>query len=235
MEFSERQKKIIDLLSERSMSIMELADRLFASEMTIRRDVAQLKKMGVVNQFRGGVSIKKSRSFQSFDFRADIEKAEKVDLAKRAAELVTDGMLIYIDNSTTCYYIVQFLGKHRDISVVTNSEPVMHDLGKMGIKVKMASGNYIHRDRCVVGSETEEYIKNYRYDLAFLSSSGYDDVRITSWSEAQTNVRRAVIESAAKTYILMTPMKWKRRSYFVTCRTENVELITTEQTEKNNG
>ena len=74
---------------------------------------------------------------------------------------------------------------------------------------------------------TEEYIKNYRYDLAFLSSSGYDEIRITSWSEAQTNVRRAVIESAAKTYILMTPMKRKKRSYFVTCRTENVELITT--------
>ncbi|MBR6603326.1 MAG: DeoR family transcriptional regulator, partial [Clostridia bacterium] len=37
MEFSERQKKIIDLLSERSMSIMEIAKRLSSSEMTIRR------------------------------------------------------------------------------------------------------------------------------------------------------------------------------------------------------
>ena len=229
MEFSERQKKIIDLLSERSMSIMEIAQRLSSSEMTIRRDVADLKKMGVVDQFRGGVSIKKARSFQSFDFRSDIEKNEKMELARRAAELVQDGMLIYIDNSTTCWYIVQFLGKFRDLKVVTNSAPVMNDLGNMGIKVKMASGNYVHRDKCVVGSETEEYIRNYRYDLAFLSSSGYNDKRIMSWSEAQINVRRAVIESAAKTYFLMTPMKKGRKSYFIACRTEDVELITLDK------
>ncbi len=226
MGFSERQKKIIDLLSECSMSIMELADRLFSSEMTIRRDIAHLKEIGVVDQFRGGVSIKKTRSFQSFDFRADIEKNEKMELARRAAELVQDGMLIYIDNSTTCYYISQFLGKFRNLMVVTNSAPLMNDLGKMGIKVKMVSGNYVHKYKCIVGSETEEYIKNYRFDLAFLSSSGYKDERIMSWSESQTNVRRAVIESAAKSYFLMTPMKKDRRSKFVVCKTEDVELIT---------
>lgn len=232
MEYTERQKQIIELLSERSLSVTEIANKLFASEMTIRRDISYLKSIGVLNQYRGGVALRVLNSFTSFELRYASEKAEKMLLGAKAAELVEDGMMIYIDNSSTCSYIVPFLEDRRDIMVVTNSSKVIEDLGEMKKKVKMASGNYAYFEKCVVGSETEEYIRNYRYDIAFISATGYDDKMIMCYGEAQANIRRVVIESAAKTYVLMTRSKRNRRSKFVVCDIKDVCLITHEDIEE---
>ena len=226
MQYTERQKRIMDLLRKRSMSVCDIASALSVSEMTVRRDISYLKEMGTVTQFRGGVAIKNFSAFRYFETRVEEAKDEKILLARKAVQYVKDGMLIFIDNSSTCYYIAPLLENFHNLMVVTNSSKVLSVLGELGIKVKMTSGNYNHRDKCVIGSETEEYIRNYRYDIAFLSASGSDKEIITSMSDALTNVRRAVIQSAARSYFLMIPSKTNRRSKFVICRTEDVELIT---------
>ncbi|MBQ8208712.1 MAG: DeoR/GlpR transcriptional regulator [Clostridia bacterium] len=226
MEYTERQKQIISMLKNGSMSISDIADMLYVSQMTIRRDISDLKKMGIITQFRGGIAINPETVIVPIDLRENSEKNDKILLAKKAVQYVRNGMLIFIDSSSTCFNIVPLLADFKDLQVITNSTKVLMELGKIGIRSKMVCGNHVPKDRCVVGSEAEAYIKNFRFDIAFISSSGFNDKRVTDWSEAQTNVRRAAIESSKKTFCLMLPSKYERNYQFVVCTSKDVEIIT---------
>lgn len=228
MDYTERQKQIIRLLKNGSLSVADIADALYVSQMTIRRDITELKRIGVITQFRGGVALNPETVIVPIDLRENSEKNDKVLLAKKAVEYVRDGMLIFIDSSSTCFNIVPLLGDFKQLQIITNSTKVLLELGKMGIRSKMVCGNHVPNDRCIVGSEAEAYIKNFRFDIAFLSSSGYDEKHITDWSEAQTNVRRAAIESSIKTMFLMLPSKYNSSFQFVVCKTKDVNIITLE-------
>ncbi len=227
-KYTDRQEKILDLIRYKRMSVLEIAKALGVSEMTVRRDVQELKKNDAVTQFRGGVVIRTGVSFRSFDVRTDADKEEKILLAQKAVEYIEDGMMIFIDNSSTCCYIVPFLEPFKNLKIVTNSSIVMARLGAMEMDVKMAGGNYFHREKCVLGSETEDYIKRYRYDIAFMSASKYDEKRISSWSEAQVHIRRTVIDCAERSVFLMTGIKYGKRSKFVICSRDDVEILTVE-------
>ena len=55
MTLEGRKKDILDLLYERGkVSVSELAGALFVSEMTVRRDLAEMEKGGFLRRFRGG-------------------------------------------------------------------------------------------------------------------------------------------------------------------------------------
>ena len=228
MNYTERQKQIIKFLKTGSMSIADIAKELYVSQMTIRRDVSELKRTGIITQFRGGVALNQETDIVPIDLRENTEKNNKIQLAKKAVQHVRNGMLLYIDSSSTCSNIVPFLEEFQNLQVITNSTKVLLELGKMDIRSKMACGYHYPNDRCVCGSEAEAYIRNFRYDIAFISSSGYDNKFITDWNEAQTNVRRAAIESADKTMFLMLPSKYGKSFQYVVCKTKDVEIITLE-------
>ncbi|MBR3965571.1 MAG: DeoR/GlpR transcriptional regulator [Clostridia bacterium] len=226
MHYTERQKQIIKMLKDGSLSVSTIADRLYVSQMTIRRDIEALKKNGTITQYRGGVALNSETLVMPIDLRENSEKNDKVLLAKKAVEFVKNGMLIFIDSSSTCFNIVPLLQGFKELQIITNSTKVLLELGDMGIRSKMCCGYHLPKERCVAGSEAEAYIKNFRFELAFISSGGYNDKQITDWSEAQTNVRRAAIESAEQTKVLMLPSKYEKDYQYVVAKTKDVDIIT---------
>ncbi|MBR6602931.1 MAG: DeoR/GlpR transcriptional regulator, partial [Clostridia bacterium] len=109
MHYTERQKQIIKMLKDGSLSVSTIADRLYVSQMTIRRDIEALKKNGTITQYRGGVALNSETLVMPIDLRENSEKNDKVLLAKKAVEFVKNGMLIFIDSSSTCFNIVPLL------------------------------------------------------------------------------------------------------------------------------
>lgn len=56
MSLNERQSEIFDMVCQREkISVAELSKTLYVSEMTIRRDLAEMEKKGFVKRYRGGV------------------------------------------------------------------------------------------------------------------------------------------------------------------------------------
>ncbi len=229
MDYTERQKLIIEMLKNGSMSIADISEMLYVSQMTIRRDVLNLKRLGIVTQFRGGVALNNESVIVPIDLRENNDKNEKILLAKKAIKYVRDGTLIFIDSSSTCYNIVPLLVGFKNIQVITNSTKAILELGRLGIRSKMVCGNLVPKDKCVVGSDAEGYIRKFMFDIAFISASGYDNKRITDWSESQTNVRKAAIDSSERTYCLMLHSKYNVNYQYVVCETRNVGIITVDE------
>ena len=55
---NDRQKEILEILYKKNrVSVEELSRALYVSEMTVRRDLAEMEKGGFLRRFRGGAVL----------------------------------------------------------------------------------------------------------------------------------------------------------------------------------
>src|SRR5262245_36082446 len=94
--------------------------------MTIRRDLELLAGRGLLSKVHGGATVMPPGSTDEPGFAAktDRQRAEKVAIASRAAELVRPGSAIGLSAGTTTAELARRLVEVPDLTVVTNSVPV---------------------------------------------------------------------------------------------------------------
>ena len=119
---TERMQRVLELLETRdSVHVSELADEFAVSEVTVRHDLSELARQGLVARVRGGVrGLQRGQSELAFDVRLHLQSPEKRAIARAAAAMVGDGESVALDSSTTAYYLALELRKKREIVVVTN-------------------------------------------------------------------------------------------------------------------
>src|SRR5438094_6590091 len=104
-------QRIVDLLETRdSMGVSELAGTFAVSEVTVRSDLSELARQGLVARVRGGVRpLQRGQSELGFDLRLRLESQRKQAIARAAAALVDEGEAVALDSSTTAYYLAHQL------------------------------------------------------------------------------------------------------------------------------
>ena len=91
------------------------------SNSTVRSDLSQLARQGLVARVRGGVRpLERGQSELGFDFRLRLEVERKQAIARAAAAMVDEGEAIALDSSTTAYYLALELRTKKELVVVTN-------------------------------------------------------------------------------------------------------------------
>lgn len=136
----EQRRRILGEMLERdgSVTLVAAAGELGVSEMTIRRDLADLEVAGVARRVRGGATrVVGPRSFRD---RSSERRAAKARIAQKAAALVPDSGAIAIDASTTAGALGSVLTKHPDLVVVTNSWDNFGTVRRAGVKRAILTG-----------------------------------------------------------------------------------------------
>lgn len=100
-----------------------LAERFDVSIDTVRRDLDELDRLGVIIRTHGGaVSVDdQPRNDRELDVRLRMQTAEKETIAGLAAKLVPDGSVIMINAGTTALALARALHDHRDLTIATNN------------------------------------------------------------------------------------------------------------------
>src|SRR3954462_8948442 len=98
----ERMQRVLQLLEPRdAVHVTELSEEFSVSEVTVRNDLSELARQGLVARVRGGVRpLQRGQSELGFDFRLRLEVQAKQAIARAAAELVGEGEAIALDAST---------------------------------------------------------------------------------------------------------------------------------------
>lgn len=220
MFYSERQKKILQLLQkEGNMSIDKLAAALFVSLPTIRRDLQGLEEEGKVIRNYGRVELRTlSDTEVPLLLRESLNNTSKQIIAKKAAELIHNGNIIFLDASSTVSYLIPHLEKFHDIIVVTPSPKTSILLGQKNIKHYCTGGRFLKDSVTYVGSKTERFFADFNADICFFSSRGYtEDGMITDSFELEVDVKKAMIRNAAKSYYLCDSSKKNKTYAFNIC------------------
>lgn len=224
----ERREKILNLLAEkRSISVMKLAKLLYVSPPTIRRDLSILEKEKKVLRTHGGVVLRNIPDSEiPLILREDQNNTSKQIIAKKAAEYIQNGDVIFLDASSTVSYLVPYLKQFKDLVVITNSPKTSVKLGEIGIKNYCTGGLLLAHSVAYAGSTAEEFISKINANTAFFSSRGYtEDGYITDSSVEEASVKAAMLKNSEKNYYLCDSSKKNKKYMYNICKLSDTVLI----------
>ena len=175
MAFYEREKKILGLLArEESCSVNTLAQKLYISLPTMRRDLVKLESSGKIIRSHGKVSlVKKSGDTEiPFVFREQEQYAAKSVMAQKASRLVNDGSVIMLDGTTSAYHVIAEISELKNLVVITSGTMASYYLGKLGIRNICTGGRMVDGSFSYVGDDCIRTVQSYNADVLFFSCRG---------------------------------------------------------------
>lgn len=222
----ERRQKILELVNDdRRVSVASLSDMFGVSEMTIRRDFTDLEAEGSLHRVHGGAVPLKRRPFE---IRTTRFRAEKTRIAKRTADLITDGDSIAADTGTTVHYVARALREHSDLFVVTNSVNVAVELCQSPARVLLLGGMVLP-ELSLVGPVAADAIRQLHVDKLVLGAGGITlDRGLAYFDIDEVAVRRALLEIADTVIVAADHSKFGRDNTVSLAPIERVDVIVTD-------
>jgi DeoR/GlpR family transcriptional regulator of sugar metabolism len=229
----ERRKRIISILQEKSSVLVpELSKEFKVTEETIRRDLEKLEREGVLKRTYGGAVLNESTNVDlPLNIREVTNKEGKEAIGIKVAEFIEDGDTILLDSSSTALHIASKLKRKKNITVITNSVKVVLELSDAAnCKVISTGGTLRENAMSFVGHMAEQSVKNYNVDKAIICCKGVDKVKqITESNEMEAQVKRSMISSADKVYLVVDNTKFDRVAFVKMLSFEAVNIIFTDK------
>ena len=228
----ERQEEILRLLQQKkSMTVHALAQALFISESTVRRDLTELEHSGKVRRTFGGVVLEETLNREvPLLLRKSQNHRAKQEIAAKAASLVEHDKVIFLDASSTVAHLVPFLSEYSNLTVITNSPNTALELGHLGIRTYCTGGLLLEASQAFVGAEAEDFVRRFNADLMFFSSRGIDgEGRITDSSLEESRLRLVMMRNTRKKYYLYDTSKLGQRYLYNLCTTGDVDGVISEK------
>lgn len=213
----ERKAKIIELLHhDGRVEVNNLAKMFKVTGATIRRDLNQLEKEGVLQRAHGGGVLKKGTLAEP-SFTSQLKKAteEKEQIAAEAVKHIKPGESIFLDSSSTVLQIAKYLDKESHLFVVTNSLYIANELTQYpNIELIMLGGLLRYDSKTLVGPLTEKNIKDFKIDKAFLGISAINKKgELTDPNIYEANMKKNIIEMAQEVIGVADSSKFNKESF----------------------
>lgn len=206
---SQRKLILLDMLKQDGRIVSTgAAAALQVSEDTLRRDLRELAREGLLQRVHGG-ALPASPAMADFSARQHIAVDDKSAIGRAAAQLVQSGQVVFIDGGTTSAQLVRHLAPDLRATVVTHSPSVAVGLATHpNIEVIMLGGRLFKHSVVAVGAPTVEAIRQVRADLYFMGvCSVHPEAGLTTGDFEEACVKRAMAAAAAETIVLASPEK----------------------------
>ncbi|KAB2333077.1 DeoR/GlpR transcriptional regulator [Cytobacillus depressus] len=227
----ERQQKIIELLMiKKVLKISELTLELNVSVDTLRRDINLLSKQGKIEKIYGGIKIADMKFGESAIQERMVHRlSEKEAIARTCSELINDGDCIYLDSGSTTYQIAKYIQNKRNLTVVTNSIPVINELMNSDIELVIIGGKVRKKEQSVV---TYEYLFNF-HELnivkSFICASGITvEKGISDYNLEEAITRKKMIELSKSAFVAADSTKFGKDVTIAIAPLDKIDGIITD-------
>lgn len=226
----ERLLKLIEYLraNERG-SFKELAEMIEVSEVTVRKDLAELERRKAAKLVRGGAVWEKSDLTRAFSEARDIiNREEKQELVKCLGELVQNGYAVSLNGGTTTVEAARFLAEnYSSLTVITNNLNVVDVLReKEDFQVILTGGIYYEKENTVTGRQSENDMSLYNVDLSVIAvnsisfEKGISDFRLN-----QIDTFRKMMSISERIVVAADSTKVGKTSCMRVCGVEGIDTL----------
>lgn len=227
-----RLDRIVDLVTERGhVTVAELYADLRVSEATIRRDLGHLSQLGSLRRAHGGaVRVIGAEREPPLAQRESALRAEKERIGRAAAQMVRPGDRIFLCSGTTVATIAPHLRDIADLTVVTNSLPVINQLAdRSDIELIVIGGVFRHSERSMISQFAERAIAEFRVDTVFMGVRALDPSHgLTADSIGEASTDRAILQIAQRRVILADHTKFRRFSTVALAPLGAIQAVVTD-------
>jgi len=220
----ERQKRILEMLEAQQIAtIRGLAEQFSVAVITVRRDLDVLEKAGLIRKVYGGAMLAEEKLLQpqenaQYSLRAADCLAEKRAIASAAADLIAEGETVFLDTGTAVSELAKLLRSRRDLTVVTNSLAVIHELLDSPVRLFCVGGWVGREQRSFASDASISCLEGFCFDHCFCGAGGVSaEHGITDYRDEIIQQRRTVLKRSAASVLLTDSRKFGITAPFVVC------------------
>jgi DeoR/GlpR family transcriptional regulator of sugar metabolism len=221
-----------------ALRIAELARNLDVSGETIRRDLDELGKAGLLRRIYGGATLsgppangganggaKGDANGASGPARgASSEDLER--MAQSVAAHVEGGQTLIVSGGLPAQHVARRLATlSKDTTLITNDVGVAAAAASGLAEIVLCPGSYDPESGSVGGVDTVEYLDRFNADLAIITCSGLSSWGASDALRVSANVKRAILRAAARTVLLVEPGQLGRNAIQEICRLDALAEI----------
>jgi DeoR family transcriptional regulator, fructose operon transcriptional repressor len=228
----ERRQRIMDLLKEKKvLKHSELTEELGISIDTLRRDLNILSENREIEKIYGGIKLVEADTGESaMADRMVSHLEEKESIARLCNEQIREGDCIYIDSGSTTYQLAKAIKNRKNLTVVTNSLPVITELINSEVELIIIGGKIRRHESSVVAYD---YIFNFdelNIVKAFICASGITTERgISDYNLEEAVTRKKIIELSKEVYVAADHTKFGKEVTVRIAPLEKIDYIVTDQ------
>ncbi len=221
----QRQRRLLDRAAEAgAVSVSGLADEWGVSRETIRRDIAELARQGLLVKTHGGaVALAEAAP----DMRRATNPEGKARIGRAAASLVPEGASVILDSGSTTASVAASLVGRRGLTVYTSDLGIARTLHRGGARVLLLGGMIEAGGEATGGLDALDMLARYRADFAFVGAGGLtDDAALTDFTREGAVLRAAMLARGAAAFVVLDREKFGRATAVEIAGFRGVGLIT---------
>ena len=202
---------------------------------TIRRDLDQLERDGIITKVYGGaVLAKKSEPHEPIDswtVRVDENRELKSAIGRATAEMIPNNCTVFLDSGTSVLEVAHFLKGKENVTVVTGSLYIAAELATSeNLYVYCVGGLVNAQTLATTGFLASEFIASFsHFDFAVISSDGFvpEDGAMDHLMETAI-LKKNILEKADKIILAIDHTKYNQRAKCITCKTDRINTLVTD-------
>lgn len=206
-----RQKRIVEELAfQPTLRVSDLADKLRVSSETVRRDLDELTRQGLIGRTYGGAVARQNMQEPGLNERHNLLVEERQRIAKAAMPILAGSRHFMIGSGATTVHVARRMAfEMNNITVITHSFGVATALSlNPTIRVYMAPGFYYAREGAMHGGQTIHYLQNFRADWAIVGASGISEEGCTDAVIEAGEVYTQMIQRATRSMVVADHSKF---------------------------
>ena len=228
----ERHKQILSLLTQQGrLRVAEIVAQFSISEATARRDLESLASQGKVQRVHGGViAVEHAPPELPILERQTEQSEEKVQIGRAAANLVNNNETVFLGSGTTVLEVARHLRNRQNLTVITNSLPVLNMLaGIQEISIVSLGGMLRESELSFIGHITEQSLTEVRADKVLMGAHGVSlEHGLTNDYLQETLTDRAIIKSGREVIIVADHTKVNRVSTVLLAPLNSIHTFVTD-------
>ncbi len=232
---SDRQEMILKTLQEcRYTTAAALAEKMYASYSSIRRDLEELENAGLVTRSYGRVEIADHNPFMiSYPVRINKNHEQKRIIAKKASALIKEGDTIFIDSSSSCSFFAREIMHMKGITVITNNVELIGMATQSTANVICSGGMQTEPNRyALTGPIAESTFGNIHADWAVFSVRALTlGGKLYDVHYGETALRKVMLKNAEKKLFLCDSSKLGTNSTYYQCDLGSIDCLACDSKE----
>lgn len=215
-----RKDYVLEKLSNKPfVTVAELSKDLGISEVSVRKLLEQMEKLGFLKRSWGG-AVGISSTLQEFSHKqkATHNLEEKKAVAKAAYDLISDGESVFMDSGTTTLELAKLIvaGNKRNILVATNALNIaMLFKDCEDIQVIVIGGEFRPHILCTTGFIATDTVKTLFFDKSFVTGNHFSlEFGFSTPVAPEAKFKSLLLSVAKESYFLLDFSKFGTNSLY---------------------
>jgi DeoR family fructose operon transcriptional repressor len=229
---AQRRERIMEIvLREGRVDVSELAGLFDVTGETIRRDLTDLQAERLVRRVHGGAVPWRGGMFvPALQVREGQNVEEKRRIGMAAAREVPEHGAVLIDSGSTAAHLADAFPRDRDLTVITNSIPIIQSLAMTERpRVVVIGGTLRRRTLAMVDEAGVEALRDITVDVLFIGCDGMSPQRgFTTPYRTEVAIKRAMMASAQRVVMMFDHSKVGNDQLFRFADIDEVDTVITD-------